>query len=365
MKKSSFIIFLFSFFLGFSQENETSSYIEFNYFYGNIIEHAPQLKPIIQAHPTGFIFSWNKKKLVDSKFNRTFNYPDVGYTASYQNFHSDILGEVFSLYAHFNFYLLNRNSKNQLKLATGFGLGYVTSPFNKEHNSKNWAIGSEFVASVFLKLAYERQYLIDNFGVNAGFTMLHYSNASFNVPNLGINTVAATVGVNYNFDDQIKAPERRLEPAYEKHPIRFAGVFRTGFNESLINDSGLYPFYTISAFAEKKLSYTSTISIGTDLFLSTFMKEYIKWDNIQNGSPDQTADWKRVGIFAGYELNMQKYSVVGQIGYNIYYPYDYVSRIYERFGFRKHFGNHFFADLTLKINMFRAEALEFGIGYKI
>ena len=365
MKKHIYILFLFGFLFANAQENKSSSYVDFNYFYGNIIEHAPELKPIIQAHPTGFIFSWNKKKLGDSKFERTFNYPDFGFTASYTNFHTDALGEVYSLYAHYNFYLLNRNNKTQLKLTTGFGLGYATSPFDKETNSKNWVIGSKIVAAVYLKLAYERQYLIGNFGVNAGFSLLHYSNASFNVPNLGINTVAATVGVNYNFDEEISAPERGLEAiAYQKNKIRFGAAFRTGFNESLINNSGLFPFYTFTAFAEKKLSYTSTVSFGADLFLSTFMKGYIEWNNIQEGVPNQTDDWKRVGVFAGYELNMERFSVVGQIGYNVYYPYDYVSRIYERFGFRKHFNDHFFADLTLKINMFRAEALEFGVGYR-
>ncbi len=366
MKHIFYILFFFSFFVINAQESKTTTYIEFDYFYGNIIEHAPELKPIIQAHPTGFIFSWNKKKLGNSKFERTFNFPDFGFTASYTNFNTEVLGKVYSLYAHYNFYLLNRNNKNQLKLTSGFGLGYTTAPFDKETNSKNWAIGSKFVASVYLKLMYERQYLIDRFGINAGITMLHYSNGSFNVPNLGINTVTASIGVNYNFDEVISAPERNLEAvAFEKNPIRFGGAFRFGFNESLINNSGLFPFYTISAFAEKKLSYTSTVSIGTDVFLSTFMKDYIEWNNVRNGTPNETADWKRIGIFAGYELNMEKFSVIGQIGYNVYYPYDYVSRIYERFGFRKHINDHFFADLTLKINMFRAEALEFGIGYRL
>jgi len=365
MKKRLYILFLLLPVLGFSQENENLYYLEFNYFYGTVIEHAPQLKPIIQAHPTGFIFSWNKKNTSDSKFARTFNFPDFGFSASHTNFHTTTLGEVYSLYAHYNFYLLPRNYKNQLKLTSGFGLGYANAPFDKETNSKNWAIGSKFVASVYLKLAYDRQYLIDNFGVNAGLSLLHYSNASYNSPNLGINTIAASIGVNYNFEEQTTAPDRALKPPYEKNPIKFGASFRFGYNESLINGSGLFPFYTFSAFAEKKLSYTSTISIGTDLFLSTYMKDYIEWNNLQEGVPNQINDWKRLGIFAGYELNMEKISVLGQIGYNVYYPYDYVSRIYERFGFRKHFNKHLFADLTLKINMFRAEALEFGIGYRL
>ena len=61
---------------------------------------------------------------------------------------------------------------------------------------------------------------------------------------------------------------------------------------------------------------------------------------------------------------MEHFSIITEIGAHVYYPYDYVSQVYERFGFRKRFGEHFLADLTLKINLFRAEGLEFGIGYQ-
>ena len=207
MKNKLFILFLMSFFLAKAQETSNNSFIELNYFYGNILEHAPQLKPIIQSHPTGFILSWNRKKLGTSEFEHTYNFPDFGISTSYQNFNTEVLGEVYSVYVHYNFYLTNRNSRNQVKLTSGFGLGYATSPFDKETNSKNWAIGSKIVASVYLRAVYSREYILDKFGINAGFALLHYSNASFNTPNLGINTLAITAGVNYNFDEPKEAPE--------------------------------------------------------------------------------------------------------------------------------------------------------------
>lgn len=355
---------MFSCFLVRAQEDSNSSFIELNYFYGNILEHAPPLKPIIESHPTGFIFSWNHKKLGNSEFEHTYNFPDFGFSASYQNYDTATLGEVYSVYAHYNFYLTNRNSKNQVKLSSGFGLGYATSPFHKVHNPKNWAIGSNVVAAVFLRAIYSREYILDNFGINVGFNLLHYSNASFNTPNLGINTLAASAGINYNFDGWQEVPEKNITKSNEKFPIKFNAAFRTGFNESLINNSGLFPFYTVSLFGTKKLSYKSVISGGTDLFFPTFMKDYIEHDMIQEGTPDKTADWKRVGIFIGHELNMEKYSVITEIGVHAYYPYDYAGILYERFGFRKRFNEHLFADLTLKINMFRAEGLEFGVGYQ-
>ena len=363
MKKSIYILFLLLNSIAFAQEAPSSSFFEFNYLYGNIIEQAPQIKPIAQSHPTSFLISWNHKKLDNSKFSRTYNFPDFGFSASYQNFDTKVLGEIYSAYAHYNFYLTNRNSKNQVKLSSAFGLGYSTSPFDKSTNSKNWAIGSTFVASVYLRATYSREYLIDKFGINAGLALLHYSNGSFNTPNLGMNTLNISLGVNYNLEEEQLATDRKLVKTSEKYPVYFNTAVRIGFNESKINNSGLYPFYTLSIFGTKKLNYKSVISFGTDLFFPTYMKEYIKLENTIQGIPEETADWKRIGVFVGHELNMNRLSVITEVGLHVYYPYDYISVLYERFGFRKRFNQHLFADLSLKINMFRAEGLEFGIGY--
>ena len=59
MKKLIYITLIFVCTLSYAQEKTNASFLEFNYFYGNIIEHAPQLKPIIQLHPSSFILSWN------------------------------------------------------------------------------------------------------------------------------------------------------------------------------------------------------------------------------------------------------------------------------------------------------------------
>lgn len=363
MKKIAFILLFTSFFVATGQEKESISHFQLDYFYGNIIEHAPQLKPIIQSHPTGFIFSWSKQKVGDTQFNHAYNFPDIGFTASYQDFKTEILGEVYSLYTHYNFYLTNRNAKNKVKLTTGIGLAYSTSPFDKVTNSKNWALGSHINAAIMVKAAYARDYLLGNLGLNAGIGLIHYSNGSFNTPNLGINTLNVHIGANYNLDEELIAPEKVVEKDTEKYPIKFNSAIRFGFNESKINNSGLNPFYTISLFGTKKLNYISTISAGTDIFFPTYMKDYIAYENAIYHK-DDPIEWIRIGIFIGHELNLEKFSILTEIGAHVYYPYDYESVIYERFGFRKKITKNLFADLTLKINMFRAEGVEFGIGYK-
>ena len=66
----------------------------------------------------------------------------------------------------------------------------------------------------------------------------------------------------------------------------------------------------------------------------------------------------------GHELTQNNFAFVSQIGYTFYAEYPYISRIYERFGFKYKLNEHLFTEITMKVNLFRAEALEFGIGYK-
>lgn len=52
--------------LGFSQEKLQTSFIDVNYFKGNIALHNNSILHLIQGHPEGVILSWNKKTY---KFN--------------------------------------------------------------------------------------------------------------------------------------------------------------------------------------------------------------------------------------------------------------------------------------------------------
>ena len=47
-------------FFGFSQENLSSSFIDINYFKGNIPLHNPDILHLIKGHPEGVILGWNR-----------------------------------------------------------------------------------------------------------------------------------------------------------------------------------------------------------------------------------------------------------------------------------------------------------------
>ncbi len=350
----------------FSQNETTtiSDNIQIDFFYGKLIEHDKKLKNAIQGNPFGFIVSWNYKNTSPTKFNTAYNYPERGYSFLYENFNSTILGEVYGGYRHFSYNLI-LNKKNKLKLATAFGIGYATKKYNKITNNQNYAIGSHLLASAYLKLQYLKLFKKNNISINSSLSLIHFSNIGFKNPNLGINTVALNIGVKYDIDNTKRVSiEKEVAKNKIDSKIAYNVLLRSGFNESLVIDSGLFPFYTFTFYGSKELNNYSTITGGIDFFDSKFLKEHIKYINENEGRNYNKNDYYRAGIFIGHELTQNNFAFVSQLGYTFYSQYPYVSDIYERFGLKYKLSEHFFSELTMKVNLFRAESLEFGLGYK-
>ncbi|NQX85040.1 MAG: acyloxyacyl hydrolase [Flavobacteriaceae bacterium] len=365
MKHILLIICLFISYFGFSQEEKkaVNSFVDINYFRGNIPLHNRSILHLIQGHPDGIILSWSKKTFGHKEWEQYYNYPDYGASLSYQRYGNTVLGENYGLYAHYNFYFLHRN----LMLRIAQGLAYNTNPYDKYTNHKNTAFGSTILSSTYVMINYKKERLFDRFGLQAGLSLTHYSNANFKAPNNSVNTIAFNLGVLYNLDDEdmsyaeVKAKENVTEP------IRFNFAFRSGVNESDVVGSGQFPFYIISCYADKRLSRKSALQLGADAFFSEFLKALIHYRSIAYPEEqiDRNTDHRRVGIFVGHELFVNKMSLLTQFGYYVHYPFDFEGRTYQRIGLKRYFGDKVFAAITLKTHAAKAEALELGIGIRL
>ena len=350
--------------MSFSQDKEfTDSYFDLNYFRGNIALHNNDILHLIQGHPEGFILSWNKKTFGNEAWEQRYNYPDYGASIIYQDLKNESLGNNFGIYAHYNFYFFKRN----VVFRIAQGLAHNSNPYDRVENPKNVAFGTRLLSSTYLMLTYKKERLFDRFGFQAGISLIHYSNANVKAPNSSINTIALNAGLTYNLKEvpgtfiPIENDESYSEP------IKYNLVFRTGINESDVIGSGQFPFYIFSGYADKRLSHVSAIQLGVDVFFSKFLEELIYYKSVsfpeENVSGDE--DYRRVGLFAGHELFINKMSVVTQLGYYIYYPFDFEGRMYTRIGLKRYFGNTFFGAITLKSHGAKAEAVEFGIGVRL
>lgn len=252
----------------------------------------------------------------------------------------------------------------------GQGLALTTNPYNRETNYRNNAFGSKILSATCVMLNYKKEHLFDRFGLQAGFSLLHYSNANVKAPNTSINSVTLNLGVTYNLDEE--DPEYIVLDSSEIHkkikePIKYNIVFRSGFNESDVVGSGQFPFYIVSAYMDKRINRKSAFQFGADVFFSNFLKEYIYYRSV-SFVEDPTSgdeDYKRVGLFVGHELFINRMSLVTQLGYYVYYPFDFEGRIYNRIGLKYYFRKKWFGVVGLKAHAAKAETVEFGFGVRL
>ncbi len=259
----------------FSQENEDASFfVDENYFYGTILIHNKDISHLIKNHPEGLILSYNRRTFGKKRWERTYNYPDWGFSFLYQNPHKPVLGENYGMHGHYNFYFFKRN----LLLRLGTGITYNTNPFDLDANFKNNAYGSHFMNSTYLILNYSKQNLFYGFGLQAGITMIHYSNANLKDPNSSTNILAVNLGVNYDFDAENTTVYRKTVPfsTFSK-PLQFSFMLRGGVNESDFIGLGQQPFGVVSVYANKRLSFLNSIQLGADAFFSKFLQKEVEY----------------------------------------------------------------------------------------
>jgi hypothetical protein len=347
-----------------AQEDPKQFSLDANFFYGTILEHNPDISHLITGHPTGLILSYNKKTYGFKPWESRYNYPDWGFSFVYQDMKNQYLGDNYGLYAHYNFYFWKR----RFMFRVGQGIAYTNNPYDKNTNFINNAYGSDLLSTTYLMFNYKRENIFKGLGLQAGISLVHYSNANFKAPNNSTNTFAFNIGANYLLD-HTKEPEyiASTENKQFKEKIKYNIALRSGINESDINGMGKFPFLIVSAYADKRLNRKSAIQIGTDVFFSKFLKELIYFYSVAFPEFDISGneDWKRIGIFVGHELFINKMSVETQLGYYVYYPYDFEGRVYNRIGLKRYFGKKLFGAITLKSHGAKAEAVEFGIGMRL
>ena len=364
MRQKVALLFLLTVGFCFAQEKETKHHYSFdaNAYYGSIILHNPDIAHLITEHPAGFMLAYNRKTFGEEAWQQGYNYPDLGASFIHQNSNNTTLGNNYGLYAHFNFYFLKRN----LQLRIGQGIAYATNPYDRDENFRNNAYGSTFLSSTFLMLNYQKEKIYKGLGLKAGISIVHYSNANVKAPNTSTNTLAFNLGLVYNLSEE--------EPDYIKRekvkitePVKYNAVFRTGINESDNIGSGQFPFYIFSGYADKRIGRKSALQLGGDVFFSNFLKELIRFQSISFPENNVAADtdFKRVGLFIGHELIINKLSIETQLGYYVYYPYDFEGRVYNRFALKRYFGEKVFGVVSLKSHGAAAEAVEFGIGIRL
>jgi hypothetical protein len=313
------------------------------------------------------MLSYNWKTFGKKEWQQVYNYPDYGISYHYLDFKNRYLGVNQAIGVHYNFYFFNR----QLMLRISQGIGMTSNPYDKENNNKNNAFGTKIMDNNYFLLQYKKENIFDKIGFQAGFMLTHFSNGRFKAPNSGINTFAFNVGLNYNFADKQEFIKDSL-PSKEtyKEKIKFNIAFRTGISEGPIPHLGQRQFYHIGLYADKRIGRKSALQLGTDVFFSRYLQDYIKFVSVafeptHDSYTKADTDYKRVGLFIGHELFINKLSIETQLGYYVYKLFNYETDIYQRVGVKYYIYKNIFSGVGLKTHGGRAEAIEATIGIRL
>lgn len=362
VRKISILILFFCF--SATKAQVKIDHINANYLFGKVIRHKPEMSHLVQGPTQGFSLAYDRQSRGEKEWHQHYNYPSFGVTFVYQNMGAKALGDIYSLHPHYKFYMLER----QLNLKVGLGIGYVTNPFDKVENPKNVAYGSRLTPSALIELSYQSPYILQlPLRFEAGLFLMHYSNGKMQSPNTGTNNYGVRAGFNYDISNEKLISADETPSVYEIQPWNYQLILASGLNDIGLLQSKKYPFFTATALAEKPLSFKNAIQFGADLFLNQAAKEYNVYQ--EAAFPDHGIsaddDWKRIGIFAGHRFYMGELNLATQIGYYVYYPVNYLKRLYTRIGLQYDFSEHFFGSIMLKTHFAKAEGIEFGIGFKI
>lgn len=368
MKKKITLLWLIFSLTLFSQEEtpSTATTVDVNYLYGVIANHNPNILHLITGHPEGVLLSWNRKTFGNKSWQERFNYPDVGVSLSYQNLKNNSLGNAYAVYGHYNFYFLKRN----VVFRIGTGVAYATNPYDRKENTKNIAFGTQLLNSTYVQLNYKKEQLFKTpFGIQAGLGIMHYSNGNVKSPNTSINVFSVNLGLTYNLNpiDTYTYIHEEVNKKSFKEKLAYNIKLSGGINQGEVIGIKQYPFFNTSFYVDKRIGRFSGFQFGADVFFSMFLKEEIKYNSIAFPSRniDPETDYKRVGLFLGHELYINKMSIIAQLGYYVYYPYPFEEKYYERLGIKRYFGKKYFASVAIKAHGAAAEAIEFGVGIRL
>lgn len=317
---------------------------------------------LIEHHPQGFVFSGGRQVSGLRSWHHSYRLPHIG--LNFRSFFSNqvSLGNIWSISPYIDFPIW-QTPKNRLGLNTELGFGYSDSPYDAVNNNKNILWGTSLNYLIQFGLAYERK-LGKHVDANMGIQFVHFSNANFRLPNIGLIMFYTNLGLSYRFyQDVPSTPKKELEHEAIRRDWSFSVGASVGFNGAHPFDRATYPSYHVITYASKRLNPKSSVNVGLDYFHNLGVKESINISWYLRGQAKP--DFRKLGITLGHELWFGKAAALFQLGAYIYQPYPAPGLLYSRLGLKYQATDNVFGFMTVKFHKGQSEVAEWGLGYRI
>lgn len=338
------------------------------FLYGSVIAHSIYIKNTEGAHPKAIAIDISKQLTDSITFQKYGCYPRMGFSVSYSDFNTKILGRAagvtYFMEPHFR-----TGNKTSIFLKAGSGFGYLSSPNDSVKNPTNYTyslhinIHSQVAAGFTYRLS-------DHFAAEIVTGFEHYSNGNLREPNRGLNWYYLGMGIRYT-------PQNNSLPAYPKNKdtswkqIKHAidiGIFyspKEGYKADFKTPARKVLTGT-HVQVTKMISNISALSIAGEVYYDGALK------NIKNHINDSSSSIL-AGIMAGHEFVFRKFIFSQQLGIYVHkHTQTYSDRyhqpfetLYHRWGLRYQLTSHWYIGINMLARKNVADFIDGRLLYRL
>jgi hypothetical protein len=340
---------------------ESQEAISFSYNYGGIAIHTPKIESLINGPVHGFSINYAFSGKKGSEWRRLYNYPDYGINYDYKDYNNpEHLGTSHSVAGFFQVPFIRTGRFFSLGFKGLTGLGMFTKKYDALDNSINEAISSTINISVetrlYSKINFHPIFLEYSYGLT------HFSNGLIKSPNLGINVFNNNFSMGYYFEEEtfplktFTNQQTERDENYEFWAVSSMGV------KQIDSDPKRYLFSGVTVNFALFLSQINKLGIGIDFHNDPSLVTYVSDNDSYSGNTDF---YFRYGVNLHHEFILGKAGFITGYGYYLKDTDNNPSKRYMKAGFKYYHKNIIGMVLIRAIPLFRAEVVEFGLGYKL
>lgn len=356
-------------------------FVKANYIGGRVFPHRAGMDEL-KSTVNGAELELGVQLNGNDDWHVAYHYPMTGIGLHYNYLgNKEVLGYAAGFYGFIEI-PLRRWDHSEIVYKLNSGLVHNSEWFSVEQNPTNIAISTR-VNYYFHSGFRFRYWMSDATSVNLGGGISHYSNGAIRKPNKGLNQINVYAGLtsyitgSYDSYRDVKRPIV-WNPSHEAYLLGALGktnIYKGGYDDDdpRSNAGTNQTYLTGSVSAGWNYRYAPKRKAG--LSLDGFYNEAFNW-SFWAGEfiPRELNFWQltRSGIAVNHEFFMKRLSIFTGLGVYIIRSPDIPELgskseewMYERLGFRYYVMKHMFLNVSVKAYGFKAEMVEFGVGFSL
>ena len=325
--------------------------------YGFLWAHRSASWILVEGHAGATELHAERRVAGHRPWHRAYALPSYGFIALHTRMANPArIGDAAGLLPYLALPLA-QGPRLALRLRLGWGVGWVSRPYDRLDNNRQIAIGSRLNTAI--QLMPELRWARGRTAITAAVGLDHWSNGSAKQPNLGLNFLSAALGASYALRPASAAVPAPDTTAYERAQRELSVVGALGLSESGRPLNGQRTVLSLSAHLSWRKGRKGALGAGVDLFnkgdLPTVHAELA-------GKP--RAAFTQLGIHAGGALLFGRAELLLHFGAYALSPVPDDAPVYQRIGARYRIGRHLLAGISLKTHFAAADHWELGLGYR-